>query len=142
MVNQTKFSGRLLELGGEQYTPLFHDLFKTISIMIVIEISQRYFLPQVYLDGVYHITMLFILIGQIVYHLIIDKLIGAGGAQTLCCPFLGLRELSTATGDTAESGGQVETSSMPLGHNVSAQEAPPNPIQQESEPKPFSGFFS
>ncbi len=139
MVNRTKFSGRLLELGGEQYTPLFHDLFKTISIMIVIEISQRYFLPQIYLDGVYHVTMLFILIGQIVYHLVIDKLIGAGGAQTLCCPFLGLRELS----DEKEKGdgASVETHSMPLGHNVSAQEAPPNPLPEDSEPKPFSGFF-
>jgi hypothetical protein len=141
MVNQTKFSGRLLELGGEQYTPLFHDLFKSISIMIVIEIAQRYFLPQIYLDGVYHVMMLFVLIGQIIYHLIIDKIIGAGGPQTLCCPFLGLREL--ADEKKGESTSSAEANQIPLGHNMTQQvEAQPLPIpREESEPKPFGGFF-
>ena len=142
---QTKYSGRLLELGGHQYSPLFHDVFKLASVMLVVEIGQRYFLPQIYLDGVYHMVCIFFIIGVIVYHLIIDKLIGSGGPATMCCPFLGLRELAPVTSD----GGESASSSTPIGRNVVIGDAPPivgeftksTPASSsEMDPKPFGGF--
>lgn len=125
MKSETKFRGRLFDLGADSYAPLFNDLIKSLTIIGVIEFAQRYVLPERYLDAVYIYMMLFIMVGQVVYHLIMNKLIGAGPPSTISSPFLGLmekRESDTSTPVIKRTG---MTGEVIIQKDQNRQEEPP-----------------
>lgn len=69
---------RLINLQYPNYVPLIHDLIKNISIIFIIEILQYIFIQDPLLDKVF-LRILFTIIGNLVYYLIVDRyLIGAG----------------------------------------------------------------
>lgn len=76
---------RLIELGeNNPYTPLIHDLLKNLTILMVIELLQFLFIRDPLLDKLFIQLVSFTLLGNIVYYLFVDKIIGAGKQ---CCPF-------------------------------------------------------
>jgi hypothetical protein len=78
---------RLIELGAEsQYVVIWRALIELMSISIVAWVVQRYWLKRSEgISEVYLIAGLFC-IGKIFHNLILDKIIGAGGQKTMCCP--------------------------------------------------------
>ena len=76
---------RLFDLGEDNpYTPLIHDLLKNITILIVIEILQFFIIKDPLLDKLFIQLIAFTLLGNLLFYLVVDKVIGAGPT---CCPF-------------------------------------------------------
>jgi len=74
---------RLIEINdGANFKPLIHDVLKTLSILLVVEMMMFYFNKDPLLDKIFVRMTIYNLIGVSVYHLFIDKIIGTGPT---CC---------------------------------------------------------
>lgn len=72
---------RIINLDAK-FTPLIHDLIKTATILLVVETIQTVFLGQKFLDNDFTRTALQQIVGVLVFHLIVDGIVGAGPE---CC---------------------------------------------------------
>jgi hypothetical protein len=65
-----------------KYTALIHDLIKTATILLVVEAIQTLVLGEKFLDNAFTRTIIDQLIGIMLFHLVVDGIIGAGPE---CC---------------------------------------------------------
>lgn len=72
---------RIINL-NPKYTALIHDLLKTATVLIVVEIIQFMILGQPLFDSSFTRTALHQLIGLVVFYIFVDSVIGAGNE---CC---------------------------------------------------------
>lgn len=70
---------RLIELPIKNYDPLIHDLIKNTVILFSIEALQTLILGQSLFDKKFTYIVLFTIIGNLIFYLIVDRyIIGAG----------------------------------------------------------------
>lgn len=77
---------RLVELKNAQaYQPLVADVLKTLTILLVVELMLWSVNKDPLMDKVFVRLTLYNLLGIIMYHMVVDKVIGVGkGCE---CPF-------------------------------------------------------
>ena len=73
---------RLIQL-GDDYKPLIHDIVKTCTILLVIEVIQFMRKGQPLFDNVFIRQTLYNLAGICVFYMLVDPVIGATGDA--CC---------------------------------------------------------
>ena len=73
---------RLISLGAE-YKPLVHDILKTATILMVIEVIQYLRKGDALLDKVFVRQVLYNMAGIVVFYLLIDPVVGSAGEA--CC---------------------------------------------------------
>jgi hypothetical protein len=70
---------RLIEIPVYNYDALIHDLIKNTTVLLTIEYLQNKFLGDPLLDGVFISILMFTIVGNIIFYLIVDQyLVGAG----------------------------------------------------------------
>lgn len=73
---------RLISL-GDSYKPLVHDILKTATILMVVEVIQFLRKGDPLLDKVFVRQVLYNMAGIIVFYLLIDPIVGSAGEP--CC---------------------------------------------------------
>lgn len=70
---------RLIQLHIQNYDALVHDLIKNITVLLTIEFLQGIFIGDSLFDGVFLTILIFTIIGNLIFYLIIDTyIIGSG----------------------------------------------------------------
>lgn len=69
---------RLLELQYPNHVALIHDLVKNATILAVIELLQKIFINDPLLDKIFINMFIYTLVGNLVYYLVVDKIVGSG----------------------------------------------------------------
>jgi|688.fasta_scaffold1662217_2 hypothetical protein len=70
---------RLIQLPIRNYDPLIHDLIKNTVILLTIEFLQGIFIGDPLFDGVFLTILVFTIIGNLIFYLVVDRYIVGSG---------------------------------------------------------------
>jgi Ca2+-dependent lipid-binding protein len=73
---------RVIELEKNDFEPLINDVLQSLSILLIIEVMSYFFSNDKLLDKAFVRLTMYNIVGIMVYHLFINKLIGSGPT---CC---------------------------------------------------------